>query len=443
MTTSYLTKTTYLHARQCTKRFWLAHFAPDHMTPPTQAETESIRQGQAVGRAARECFPGGALIESHGQAAVHQTRTAIEAGAPAIFEATFIHDDALIRCDILLRGPQNRWILIEVKSATRVRDHYLHDLAIQAHVLQAAGLHVARMEIMHINNKSCVFPDLSNLFQRVDVTQSVRTCMQELPHTLEKIRTLRQHRHAPDIAVGRHCNAPYSCPFQDHCWADIPETSIFTVPRLSEEKQNELIALGIYDLRDIPPDFPLTSTQRAYVEFIRAGKPRIDTRGIRRALQELRYPLYFFDFETDSPAIPNIHGMRPYQSYPFQYSCHIVHANGRTEHREYLHQEDNDPRPAIARQLVRDLGQTGSVIVYSAQFERGVLRELAKALPPYAELMQGIQARLWDQLAVMRRHYDHPRFLNSKSIKRVLPVLVPDLSYDDLSVQRGDEAQIV
>ncbi|MEX1020811.1 MAG: DUF2779 domain-containing protein, partial [Litorilinea sp.] len=183
--------------------------------------------------------------------------------------------------------------------------------------------------------------------------------------------------------------------------------------------------------------------QRAYVEFIRNDTPRIDRHDIGQALRGLRFPLYFFDFETYSPAIPHLDGMRPYQNYPFQYSCHILHADGRMEHREYLHEDQTDPRPSLAYQLVRDLGRAGSVIVYNASFERGVLRDLAAALPQHAPPLENIQARLWDQLALIRRSYDHPRFLNSKSIKRVLPVLVPELSYDDLAVQRGDEAQIV
>ncbi|MEB3250238.1 MAG: DUF2779 domain-containing protein, partial [Merismopediaceae bacterium] len=39
--------------------------------------------------------------------------------------------------------------------------------------------------------------------------------------------------------------------------------------------------------------------------------------------------------------------------------------------------------------------------------------------------------------------YHHPGFQGSTSLKKVLPVLVPTLSYQDLTIQSGDEAPLV
>ena len=68
----------------------------------------------------------------------------------------------------------------------------------------------------------------------------------------------------------------------------------------------------------------------------------------------------------------------------------------------------------------------GSVVVYNARFERGVLHELARALPHYQYPLRDAMARLWDQLDVVRHDYLDPAFEGSNSIKRGLPVLVPD-----------------
>jgi hypothetical protein len=57
--------------------------------------------------------------------------------------------------------------------------------------------------------------------------------------------------------------------------------------------------------------------------------------------------------------------------------------------------------------------------------------------------MAGMMARLWDQLDIFREDYLDPAFEGSNSIKSVLPVLAPEMSYDDLSVKRGDQAQAV
>jgi hypothetical protein len=36
-----------------------------------------------------------------------------------------------------------------------------------------------------------------------------------------------------------------------------------------------------------------------------------------------------------------------------------------------------------------------------------------------------------------KQHYVHPDFRGSTSIKAVMPVLVPQLSYDDLEIKEG------
>jgi hypothetical protein len=110
-------------------------------------------------------------------------------------------------------------------------------------------------------------------------------------------------------------------------------------------------------------------------------------------------------------------------------------------HLEYLHTETSDPRLLLVHSLLNHIADTGSVVVYNAMFERGVLKSLADAFPEYMSPIQSIMDRLWDQLAIFTQYSLHPDFLGSNSIKQVLPVLVPALSYQELDVQHGDEAQ--
>jgi hypothetical protein len=58
---------------------------------------------------------------------------------PAIFEATFEHDNVLVRVDVLQRQPGNSWRLIEVKSTAGVKDEHLFDVGIQKRVVSACG----------------------------------------------------------------------------------------------------------------------------------------------------------------------------------------------------------------------------------------------------------------------------------------------------------------
>ena len=196
-------------------------------------------------------------------------------------------------------------------------------------------------------------------------------------------------------------------------------------------------------MRELPADFSLTDNQQTYVDYVFHGQPEIDTEAVRARLSDLEYPIHFFDFETDNPPVPQFQGLRPYQHFPFQYSCHTWQSDGTVTHHEYLHTDTSDPRLPLVESLLDTISDKGSVVVYSASFENQRLEGLAEFLPQYARPLQSIQSRLWDQLVILRNHYKHPGFGGSYSLKSVLPVLVPSLDYDELDVQDGREAQAV
>ena len=62
---------------------------------------------------------------------------------------------------------------------------------------------------------------------------------------------------------------------------------------------------------------------------------------------------------------------------------------------------------------------------------------VADALPHRAEALRAIEARLFDLLVVVGSSVYHPAFHGSFSLKRVVPVLVPGIGYDDLTIADG------
>ncbi len=94
-------------------------------------------------------------------------------------------------------------------------------------------------------------------------------------------------------------------------------------------------------------------------------------------------------------------------------------------------------------QEVIDPEDGGPIFVYFATYEKGRLRELAERHPEHAGLLQGYVDRLVDLLPLVKEYYYHPDMRGSFSIKKVLPVIAPDLDYDELDeVQEGTGAQI-
>lgn len=428
---------------QCEKRLWIEEFAPELLSSSSSTQSQLFVQGSEVGRLARQYFPHGKLINGVGRGALAATQKALAAGERCLFEAAFIHEDVYVRCDVLERAADGTWTLVEVKSTTQVKPYQLHDLAIQQWVLAGQGIKVGAVKLMHINNRTCVYPHLESLFTTVDVTRAVGRVLRRVAKNLRELRRTLAKPTLPTIEIGMHCYSPFPCPARAYCWQHVPPHSIFTIPRLSPRKLMALLKLGILSVQDIPPGFPLSAAQWGYIRRVVSGKAEIDHRRIQQRLALLRYPIYFLDFESYAYAVPRFEGMRPYQQLPFQYSVHVLEADGTVQHKEYLHTTSDDPRPALAQRLVEDIGAVGSVVVYNARFERGILHDLARALPKYQKPLRGMMMRLWDQLDVFRFDYLDPAFEGSNSIKKVLPVLAPGLNYDDLDVKRGDQAQAV
>ncbi len=363
-----------------------------------------------------------------------------------------VFDRLFIRCDILQKTPAGTWELIEVKSSSKVKDEHEWDLALQKYVLTGAGLSISATKLMYINTQTCVFPDLADLFTIADITTEVDRLLPEIPKRLEQFKatlaenlepTLAMRADAQAVAIDKHCANPNPCPFTQTCWQHVPEVSIFTIPRLDWKKKDALLTQRVLAIADLPPNYPLSENQRTYVDSVFSNQPVVNTAAIATSLAELTYPIHFFDFEAQNPAIPRFDGLKSYEQFPFQYSCHVLHEHGHVEHREYLHTDTSDPRPPLVTALVSDIAPLGSVIVYHQSFEASLLRKLAQAFPAYALQLESIATRLWDLEDIFKYHYKHPDFRGSTSSKKVLPVLVPSLSYTTSTIQRGDQAQTV
>ena len=54
--------------------------------------------------------------------------------------------------------------------------------------------------------------------------------------------------------------------------------------------------------------------------------------------------------------------------------------------------------------------------------------------------MDAVLERLFDLEQVFKSGYQHPGFARRTSIKKVLPVMVPELSYKELALNNGDDA---
>jgi hypothetical protein len=245
---------------------------------------------------------------------------------------------------------------------------------------------------------------------------------------------------APQISAGRQCSDPYTCEFFEHCNPPLPDDHILRLPRIHSSTVAKLVFLGVQSIHDIPENYPLTKRLRRVCTSVQMRKPWYGSE-LQDELGKLTYPLYFMDFETVNPAIPLFAGMRPYDQIPFQWSVHVQQQPGaEPDHFEFLANDTSDPRRAFISTLCDALGDSGSIVVYSQQFESQRLSELAACLPEFAGRIKTIQDRLCDLLRIVRDHVYHPAFGGSYSLKSVLPALVPAMTYSGMVVADGQAA---
>jgi hypothetical protein len=239
------------------------------------------------------------------------------------------------------------------------------------------------------------------------------------------------------------CTHPKTCPCPALCHPDLPDHSIYDLPRIGR-KATDLREKGILDIRDIPVDYPLNAKQAQHAQAVQSGEALIDRPAIRAWLDELTYPLHFLDFETFAPAVPLFPGYRPFEQVIFQYSLYtIAHPGAAPEHHACLITDRVDPALLLVADLLRHLGPQGSVLVWYAPFERNRNKDLAAHCPDQADALLAINHRLRDLMTPFSAGwFIHPEFHGSASLKAVLPVLCPDLDYADLTIRDGQEAML-
>ncbi len=440
-----LSKSKYLNGLQCWKLIWVL-YNDKAKVPLYDASTQAIfDQGHEVGHLAKSLFPGGIEIEGDPwdyAGLLDRTRKALAKRVP-LYEAAVSFGNGFARTDILNPVEDGTWDLIEVKSSTEVKQVHIDDLALQKYVVEGSGLRVRKCILMHINTDYVRRGEveIDKLFTLADVTDqvaSISPCVE--PNLAELVKVIRQ-KQMPDIAIGLHCDDPYTCILQEMCWAFLPEDNPLTLAGFKKEKAFELIHQGILKIADVPETTDLNGKQAIQREAVRTGRRHVDPGAIRTFLETLVYPVHYLDFETFQTAIPLFDGVRPYQKIPFQFSLDVVSAVAAAPtHHSYLSEGRSNPNPEVLKLLKEKLGDSGSIVSYNAGFERGVLNQAVEACPEYQEWWAAAQLRFIDLLAPFRAFaFYHPQQSGSASLKAVLPALTGK-GYEGLDIADGEMA---
>ena len=447
-----ISKTDYLEYTYCKKNLWLKKHKPELFEGVELSEFEKkiIEEGNLADEAARGLFPDGVLVEIVGSNAVPFSQSLIKTKTHTIFQGAFLYDDFFVQADILkFNDVLDGWELYEVKATNDVKrvvpHHHVNDLAFQKSVIENCGVKIVKTGVIHLNGEYRMVGRVNydDLFIIADLTDEV---LEAEPDVQSQMNDLKAYLHDPEE---KGCECLYrgrnaQCTTFAYSNPDVPEYSVHDINRIGGSKKlfYDWIDRGIYALEDIDNPEALTGSKKAQHDAYMAGKPIIDEVAIKEALSELVFPLYFFDYEGYSSAIPRFSGFGAYEQVPFQYSLHILHEDGEMEHKEFLITEPTkDLTLPLIERIREDFSDTGSVVSWYKSYESQRNNKLAELHPSHASFLESLNDRMFDLMTIFSKDlYVDARFKGSASIKNVLPVLVPELTYKTLNVQKGDQA---
>lgn len=405
-----LSKSTFTYGCQCDKRLYLHKFKPELRNEEDEQQQAIFQAGTDVGILAQKLFEGGVDASPPDpfsyQKSVADTKGYLKTH-DVIYEAAFQFEGVMCAVDILVREG-NKWHAYEVKSTNSVKPQHRLDAALQYYVIKNSGLPLSDFSIITFNKNYVRVGDID--VKELFVAQSVKQyCKDEMGFIGTKIWALKDMLEAkiePVVEPGDFCFKPYECNFTQHCWKNVPE-------EVEEIDETDM--------------------------------PFVDKPALKEFVKQIQYPLYFFDFETVMYGVPEFDYSSTYQQIPFQFSLHVQKsANAEVEHFAFLGDGIKDPRKKLIEAMLNFLGKKGSIFGWWISFEQGRIKELAKNFPKYEKELLAINERMVDLIKPFKSQaFYHPDFKGSASLKNVLPVVVPELSYNVLTIQEGGTASFV
>lgn len=434
-----ITKNLFLSTLTCPTYGWLQQSGLPQQ-PLSIADQLRIEEGLEIHERARQLFPSGILITGNNIVASQTTQQCLkDPTIDTIFEATFQTNNYVTKADILIRQTTG-WKIIEIKSNVNLSDDLIDDLAYTTMVCKKAGLKISSCSLLLVSKDYRLGMPDKELFVEHKCRDDVFERIKDFEQSYKYVENILSQEEKPTPALKWECK---SCDYYLDCHNSDKANTIFELPYCNASKFQELSVLNVFHIRDIPSSVKLSQYQQKVVKAVSSGKVVIDKEELKKDLASIKFPACHLDFETISTCIPLYSDTAPYTQIPTQYSIHKCSAPGSiVAHYEYLADHRRDCRRELAEMLIKDCSKNGSIITYTG-FEERIIKGLLKLFPDLENKLNALLDRIVDLHRIIRNNYYDPEFHGSTSIKRVLPVMVPELSYEGMNIADGSDAMVV
>jgi hypothetical protein len=447
-----LSKTDYITYLKHPAWLWLRKHDPDFLPTPDENSQAIIDEGREFEKLAEQIFSDAIHLDRNNYADIQEwadeTKALLEQGVDTILQAAFVYDGFLCIADAITKDG-DAYTLTEIKATTSPDKEHICDLAFQKTVIEWNGFPVGATRVLHANKEYLRSGNIKveDIAAFTDVTDKVN---KELLSTSVKMREASKLSRSDTMPsdslryVGLGAASDYREIFYK-LHPDVPEYSIYDLASNKGAGTDKLIGQledeGIKLIVDIPESIKLQAHQQDQVRATKLDKPIINKEAIQAFLGDIEFPAYFLDYESINHIFPPFDCTFPYQQVVFQYSLHILNQDGSLVHKEYLHDTNTNPAESIIKGLQEDIGNKGSIIVWNKTFECSRHKEYAKLYPVYAPFFEDLNERTVDLADIFsKRLYLDKKLRGKYSIKKVLPLLCPELSYKELGIQEGSTA---
>lgn len=447
-----ISKTDYITYLKHPAWLWLRKHDPDFLPTPDDNSQAIIDEGREFEKLAEQIFPEAIRLDRNDYADmqewVDETKALLEQGVDTILQAAFLYDGFLCIADAIT-SDGDAYILTEIKATTSPDKEHICDLAFQKTVIEWSGFPVRTAQVLHANKEYLRNGEikLEDIVMFTDVTDKVNKEVLNAPERMREAAKTAESDTMPSDSL-RYVGLGAAGEYRDIFYKlhpDIPEYSIYDLASNKGAGTDKLIgSLEDDDIKlivDIPESTKLQAHQQDQVRVTKLDEIIIDKEAIRAFLGDIEFPAYFLDYESINHIFPPFDHTFPYQQVVFQYSLHIMQEDGTLTHTEYLHDTSTNPAESVIAHLKQDIGSKGSIIVWNKTFECSRHKEYAKLYPEHAPFFEDLNERTVDLADVFSKRFYLDKKLKGKySIKKVLPLLCPELSYKTLGIQEGSTA---
>lgn len=447
-----ISKTDYITYLKHPAWLWLRKHNPDFLPAPDDNSQAIIDEGREFEKFAEQVFSEAIHLDRNNYADMqewaNETKALLEQGVDTILQAAFLYDGFLCIADAITKDG-DAYTLTEIKATTSPDKEHICDLAFQKTVIEWSGLPISTEQVLHANKEYLRNGDIKaeEIVTFTDVTEKVNKEVLNTPEKMREAASIAESNEMPNDSL-RYAGLGAASDYREIFYKlhpDIPEYSIYDLASNKGAGTDKLIGSledsGIELIVDIPDSTKLQQHQQDQVRVTKLNEVIIDKEAIRSFLRDIEFPAYFLDYESINHIFPPFDHTFPYQQVVFQYSLHIMKEDGMLIYTEYLHDTNTNPAESMIAHLKQDIGSTGSIIVWNKTFECSRHKEYAKLYPVHADFFNDLNDRTVDLADIFsKRLYLDKKLKGKYSIKKVLPLLCPELSYKTLSIQEGSTA---